>query len=253
MTIRRAMVLAAGYGRRLAPLTDTLPKPLMRVGGQPLLVHVLAMLRTGGIEEVVINLHHLGPRIEEAIGDGSAHGLRVRYSREPVILDTGGGIKQAEPLLAGEPFVVANGDSLLDLSLADVLAFHRARGGIATMVVRADPQAASYGLIELDASDRLRRIVGLPDTPIDVPLRPFMFPGLHVFEPDVFTWMDAGVFSVTRVTYPRLLAAGQPIYGYATSARWVTIDTPDALAAADAEVTRAPFTFRAVAPGIGKE
>ena len=253
MNVRRAMVLAAGYGRRLAPLTDTLPKPLMQVGGRPLLAHVLAMLRAGGIEEVVINLHHLGPRIEEAIGDGRAYGLDVRYSREPVILDTGGGIKQAEPFLAGEPFVVANGDSLLDVALADVLAFHRARGGVATMVVRADPQAASYGLIELDATDRLRRIVGLPDTPIDVPLRPFMFPGLHVFEPEVFAWMDAGgAFSVTRVTYPRLLAAGKPIYGYATSARWVTIDTPQALAAADAEVTRAPFRFRAADPGGGK-
>jgi NDP-sugar pyrophosphorylase family protein len=212
------------------------------------------MLRTGGIEEVVINLHHLGPRIEDAIGDGSRYGVRVHYSREPVILDTGGGIKQAEPLLAGEPFVVANGDSLLDLSLADVLAFHRARGGIATMVVRADPQAASYGLIELDARDRLRRIVGLPDTAIDVPLRPFMFPGLHVFESEVFAFMDAGApFSVTRTTYPRMLAAGRPIYGYATSARWVTIDTPEALAAADAEVTRAPFGFRSAAPAIGKE
>jgi NDP-sugar pyrophosphorylase family protein len=134
-----------------------------------------------------------------------------------------------------------------------VLAFHRARGGIATMVVRADAQAAGYGLVELDATDRLRRIVGLPDAPIDVPLRPFMFPGLPVFEPEVFAWMDTGaVFSVTRVTYPRLLAAGKPIYGYATAARWVTIDTPEALAAADAEVARAPFRFPAADPGTGK-
>jgi NDP-sugar pyrophosphorylase family protein len=247
------MVLAAGYGRRLAPLTDTLPKPLMQVGGRPLLAHVLAMLRAGGIEEVVINLHHLGERIEESIGDGRAHGLTVRYSREPVIRDTGGGIKQAEPLLAGESFVVANGDSLLDLPLADVLAFHRARGGIATMVVRADPQAASYGLVELDESDRVRRIVGLPDGRIDQPLRPFMFPGLHVFEPEIFTWMDTGqAFSVTRITYPRLLAAGKPVYGYATAARWVTIDTPEALAAADAEVRREPFRFGPVPPAARK-
>lgn len=238
------MVLAAGHGRRLAPLTDTLPKPLMPVGGRPLLEHVLTFLRAGGIEEVVINLHHLGARIEEAIGDGRAHGLAVRYSHEPVIRDTGGGIKQAEPLLAGEPFVVANGDSLLDLPLADVLAFHRARGGVATIVVRSDPDAARYGLVELDAHDRLRRIVGLPASAVDVPLRPFMFPGLHVFEPEVFAWMDAGqAFSVTRVTYPRLIAAGRAVYGYATGVRWLTIDTPEALAAADAEIRRAPFRF----------
>jgi NDP-sugar pyrophosphorylase family protein len=238
------MVLAAGHGRRLAPLTDTLPKPLVPVGGRPILEHILAFLRAGGIEEVVINLHHLGARIEAAIGDGRAHGLSVRYSREPLIRDTGGGIKQAEPLLAGEPFVVANGDSLLDLSLASVLAFHRARGGLATMVVRRDAEAARYGLVELDAQDRLRRVAGEPAGPIADPLRPFMFPGLHVFEPELFDWMDAGgAFSVTRVTYPRLLAAGRPVYGYATSARWITIDTPEALSAADAEIRRAPFRF----------
>jgi mannose-1-phosphate guanylyltransferase/phosphomannomutase len=248
------MVLAAGHGRRLAPLTDTLPKPLMPVAGRPLLEHVLAFLRAGGIEEVVINLHHLGARIEEAIGDGRAHGLAVRYSREPVIRDTGGGIKQAEPLLAGEPFVVANGDSLLDLSLADVLAFHGARGGIATMVVRPDPDATRYGLVELDAHDRLRRVTGLPPGPIHEPLRGFMFPGLHVFEPGVFDWMDAGeAFSVTRVTYPRLLAAGEPVYGYATDARWITIDTPEALHAADAEVRRAPFRFAAATPRASRQ
>jgi NDP-sugar pyrophosphorylase family protein len=242
--IRRAMVLAAGYGRRLAPLTDTVPKPLVPVAGRPILEHVLEFLRAGGIEDVVINLHHLGAKIEAAIGDGAAHGLRVAYSREPVIRDTGGGIKQAEPFLAGEPFVVANGDSLLDLSLARVIAAHEARRGIATMVVRADPDAAAYGLVEVGAGDRLRRIVGLPADRPEETLRPYMFPGVHVFEPDVFRWMDAAeAFSVTRVTYPRLLAAGQPVFAYPTAARWITIDTPDALRAADRELRRAPFRF----------
>jgi NDP-sugar pyrophosphorylase family protein len=216
----------------------------MSVGGRPLLGHVLEFLRAGGIEEVVINLHHLGARIEEAIGDGRAAGLTVRYSHEPVIRDTGGGIKQAEPWLAGEPFVVANGDSLLDLALGEVLAFHRRSGGLATMVVRPAPDAAAYGLVELDAGNRLRRVAGLPAGPVDEPLRPFMFPGLHVFEPGIFDWMDSdGAYSVTRVTYPRALAAGARMYGYVTRARWLTIDTPAALAEADAEFRRAPFTF----------
>jgi NDP-sugar pyrophosphorylase family protein len=245
MKVRRAMVLAAGHGRRLAPLTDTVPKPLVPVAGRPIVVRILEFLRAAGIEEVVINLHHLGTRIEEAIGDGRAHGLRVQYSWEPDILDTGGGIKQAAPLLAGEPFVVANGDSLLDISLAHVIAFHQARGGIATIVVREDPDAARYGLLELDGSNRLRRITGLPDGPVDTPLRPYMFPGLHVFEPAIFDWMDPGqAFSITRVTYPRLLAAGIPVYGYPTSARWITIDTGEALRAANDELGRAPFQFQ---------
>src|SRR5262249_47345306 len=207
--IRRAMVLAAGRGTRLAPLTDQLPKPLMPVAGTPLLARILEFLRAGGIDEVVINLHHLGALIEQEIGDGTRFGLRVRYSWEPQILDTGGGIKQAEPLLAGEPFVVANGDSLLELPLRDVIEFHRPRGGVGTMVVRPAPDAADWGLIELDGEDRVRRVVGLPDGPVDAPLRGFMFPGLHVFEPRIFDWMQPGAsYSVIREIYPRVLRAG---------------------------------------------
>jgi NDP-sugar pyrophosphorylase family protein len=235
------MVLAAGRGTRLAPITDTTPKPLVPVAGRPFLDHILAFLRTGGITDVVINLHHLGERIAAHVGDGAAHGLRVRYSWEAPILDTGGGIKRAEALLGGEPFVVLNGDSLLDVRLVDVIAYHQSRGGIATMALRANPDAARYGVVEIDAAARVRRILGEPPG-VTEPLRPFMFPGLHVFEPTVFGWMDPGVaFSVTRVTYPRLLAAGLPVHGWVTDARWVNIDTPEALAAADAELARAPF------------
>lgn len=242
--IRRAMILAAGRGRRLAPLTDTLPKPLVPVAGRPIIEHILEFLRAGGIRDVVVNLHHLGHLIEERLGDGTRFGLRLRYSWEDPILDTGGGIKRAEPLLAGEPFVVMNGDSLLDLRLADVVARHRERRSLATMVVRPDPEADRYGLVELDAADRVRRVAGLPPGDHPGPLRAFMFPGLHIFEPSVFTWMDPGTaFSVTRVTYPRLLAAEAPVHGFVTSARWATIDTPGALEAADLTLRSSPFRF----------
>ena len=242
--IRRAMVLAAGRGTRLAPRTDTLPKPLMPVAGRPLLVHILDFLRAGGIDDVVINLHHLGHLIEREIGDGRGLGLRVRYSWEDPILDTGGGIKHAEPLLAGEPFVVCNGDSLLELRLSEVIDFHRARGGIATMAVRPDANDAHYGVVEVDDADRVRRIAGRPSDGPTGGLRRFMFPGLHVLEPSIFDWMDAGEpFGIVKVTYPRLITAGEAIYGFATSARWINIDTPDALDRADETLRNAPFRF----------
>jgi NDP-sugar pyrophosphorylase family protein len=242
--IHRAMVLAAGRGTRLAPLTDRLPKPLMPVAGRPMLAHILDFLRAGGIDEVVINLHHLGHLIEETIGDGRRFGLRVRYSWEREILDTGGGIKRAEPLLAGQPFLVVNGDSLLEQPLGPLLEYHRRRRGIITMVVRPTQEADRWGLIELDADDRVRRVAGQPDGPLDIPLRRFMFPGLHVFEPRVFEWMEPDVaFGVIRVTYPRLLQAGEAIYGFVSEARWLTIDTPEDLAAAGATLSRVPFKY----------
>jgi NDP-sugar pyrophosphorylase family protein len=242
--IHRAMVLAAGRGTRLAPLTDRLPKPLMAVAGRPMIAHILDFLRSGGIDEVVINLHHLGHLIEREIGDGARFGLRVRYSWEPEILDTGGGIKRAQALLGNEPFVVANGDSLLELRLREVIDAHRSARATVTMVVRPAPDAARWGLIELDDEDRVRRVVGLPDGPPNGSLRPFMFPGLHVFEPRVFDYMRPDVaFSVIRETYPAMLTAGEPILGFVTAARWLTIDTPAELEAADRTMTREPFRF----------
>jgi MurNAc alpha-1-phosphate uridylyltransferase len=95
----KAMILAAGRGARLKPVTNHTPKPLLELEGRPLIAHQLEWLRRGGIEEVVINLHHLGPRIEAALGDGSELGVAIHYSREPELLETGGGVKNALPLL----------------------------------------------------------------------------------------------------------------------------------------------------------
>ena len=238
--IRRAMVLAAGFGTRLAPLTHTVPKPLVPVAGAPFLDHVLSLLHAGGIREVVINLHHLGHLIEQHVGDGSRFGVHVRYSREATILDTGGGIKHAQALLAGEPFLVVNGDSLLEVRLRDLADFHRAQGGMATLALRRDPDAARYGLVEIDADARIRRIVGRPAGPAVAGLRGFMVPGMHVLEPDIFGHMRPGAFSTTRDTYPALIALGVRIYGFETDARWINIDTPPAVVAADQELRRNP-------------
>ena len=240
--IRRAMVLAAGFGTRLAPLTHTTPKPLLPVAGKPFIEHILALLRAGGIREVVINLHHLGHLIEAHVGDGTRFGVSVRYSHEASILDTGGGIKHAEPLLAGEPFIVVNGDSLLEVSLPELIDFHRSRGAVATMALRADPDARRFGLVEIDDDAHVRRIVGLPPGLGASGLRGFMFPGLHVLEPTVFSHMEPdGVFSITRTTYPALVAKGLTVLGFVTAARWINIDTPDALAAADRDLRQTPL------------
>ena len=110
MNLKTAMILAAGRGSRLAPLTDNVPKPMVQIAGQPLIFHQLNGLARAGIRRVVINLHHLGEQIEAAIGDGSAFNLSVVYSREAQPLETGGGIHQAAALLGDEPFLLLNGD-----------------------------------------------------------------------------------------------------------------------------------------------
>jgi NDP-sugar pyrophosphorylase family protein len=222
------MILAAGFGSRLRPLTDRIPKPLIDVGGHPLIAYSLALLRAAGIGEVVINLHHLGDQIRAALGD-QAYGVRIIYSPEDPILDTGGAIRRAERWLAGDRFVLLNSDMLIDLDLPPLFAWHAAHGGLATMVLRRDAEASRYGIIEIDAAHRIRRFLGTPAA-VPQPLTPYMFTGVHVFEPRVFDYLEHGSFSSTRQTYPRMLAAGEPLFGYVFDGYWRVLDTHDGLA-----------------------
>lgn len=223
------MILAAGFGRRLRPLTDRTPKPLIQVAGKPLVAYSLALLRAAGIREAIINLHHRGDEICAALGDGAAYGVAITYSAEDPILDTGGAIKKAQSFLQGGRFVVLNADIICDVDLGDVMAWHARRGALATMVLRPDPAAPRYGLIEVDASDRIRRFLGRPAA-VAQPLTPLMFAGIHVFEPEVFAYMDEGAFGINRVTYPRMLADGCPLYGYRFDRYWRVLDTHEGLA-----------------------
>lgn len=125
--VRTAMILAAGRGSRLAPLTDDIPKPLLEVHGQPLIAHQLQWLQAAGITRVVINLFHLGHDIRRELGSGEQFGLSIVYSEEPTLLETGGGIAQARPLLGEAPFVLLNGDIWTDFdfsTLPDTLPAH---------------------------------------------------------------------------------------------------------------------------------
>ena len=218
------MILAAGFGRRLRPLTDRTPKPLIQVAGKPLIAYSLALLRAAGIREVIVNLHHRADEIRAALGDGAGYRMSITYSAEDPILDTGGAIKKAQPFLQDGTFVVLNADIICDLDLRAAVAWHRGRGALATMVLRPDREAARYGIIEIDAHDRIRRFLGHPSV-VDEPLTPLMFASIHVFEPDVFAYMDEGCFGINRTTYPRLLAAGCPLYGYTFPGYWQVLDT----------------------------
>ena len=122
------MILAAGRGERLRPLTDRTPKPMIPIAGEPLIVHQLRWLRRGGVRDVVINLHHLGEQIEAEVGSGRELGMRVRYSREEELLETGGGIKRALAHLRPGPFVVLNGDIWTDYPFAKLLGSRPRRG-----------------------------------------------------------------------------------------------------------------------------
>lgn len=236
-----ALILAAGFGTRLRPITDHAPKALVDVGGRPMIEYPIRMLAAAGVTRFVINLHHLGERIREALGDGRALGVAIAYSAEDPILDTGGAIRRARPLLGGGDFLVANCDALMDLDVRALAALHRREGALATLAVRRDPDAHRYGAVELDPAGRIRRFLGTPEV-VEGPLETFMFCGVHALSPAIFDWMPAReIFGITRDVYPRALAAGEKLLGWRHDGYWRDLGTPEELAAARSDLTESRF------------
>jgi NDP-sugar pyrophosphorylase family protein len=234
----KAMVLAAGQGTRLRPLTDTIPKALVPVAGRPMIEYSLRLLRHYGIGDIVINLHHHGEQIEKRLGDGSRLGLRIRYSVEPELLDTGGGLLKAKSFFQSDTFLVINTDVVIDLHLDELLKFHGDRKATATLVLRPDADADRYGSIDIDTHGRICRFL---DTSLPLhsngPTRKLMFTGVQVLEPNVFDYMNAATspqkFSTTRQTYPRMLADRQPLYGFCFDGFWQDLGTTERIRQAE--------------------
>ena len=222
----KAMILAAGFGTRLKPLTDVTPTPLLPVAGTPMIVWNLRLLKRHGFREVVINLHHLGALIERALGDGGQYGLQITYSREPVILGTGGGIKQAEAFFAGEPVLVLNGDTLFELDLSALMKFHRAQQAAATLVLRKDPEAARWGLVEVSKRGDVLRITGRGREVLETAV-PRMFAGIHILHPRLLQSVPVGCESSIIDAYVRGIQEGERIMGYDFDGYWSDVGTPE--------------------------
>lgn len=228
----RAMILAAGFGTRLGPITQRRPKPMLPVCGEPLVRWSVRWLVHHGVRDIVINLHHLGEQIEQELGDGQQLGARIHYSPEHgQILGTGGGLRQARPWLDGGddgPIVVVNGKILIDLDLPAVLRAHAERGGEATMVLRPDPEGRWGRPLRLDADHRLVELVGQRSPAVREPVGgPLMFTGVHVMQPRFLDRIPPeGEQCVVRTAYREAAAAGE-VFGGETDAYWWEHSTPE--------------------------
>jgi NDP-sugar pyrophosphorylase family protein len=234
----KAMILAAGLGTRLRPLTETTPKPLLPVGGTPLIVWNLLLLRAGGIREVIINLHYLGSMIEAALGDGSRWDMQIAYSYEPELLGTGGGLKKAEEFFEGESFLVMNGDTLINVDLPALQEFHRSQAGVATLVLRDDPHAEQWGAVESDAQDRILRINGrgLDLFALPTVAHTRMFAGVHILHPSLLDGAPTGTpFSIID-SYTNALAGGSRMLGFVYAGYWSDVGTVERYEQARADV-----------------
>ena len=217
----KAMILAAGRGERLRPLTDRIPKPLIEAGGKPLIGWHLERLAAAGCREVVINVSHLGEKIVARLGDGASYGLRIAYSREPQPLETAGGMALARSLLGAEPFLVVNGDVYCEVDLARLLRFPLGER-LAHLVLVRNPAHHPAGDFTLDAGK-----VG------NAPSPRYTYAGIAVIAPRLF----AGVASGSKAQLaPLLRAAAEPMQvgGELFEGTWLDVGTVERLAALEA-------------------
>ena len=225
----KAMILAAGQGTRLHPLTEHIPKCMVPLAGKPLLEYTVEWLRRYGVTELIINLYHLPHVVMRHFGDGTRWGVKITYSVEKDPLGTAGGIKNVEWFF-DRPFYVWYGDNLSTCDLNRLYRFHRAKGGIATIALhhRDDPTAS--GIADLDDQDRITWFVEKPRP--DQVFSHWASAGILVLEPEVLDAIPDGTPSdFGRDLFPSLLARGEAMYGYRMSQGenlwW--IDTPEDL------------------------
>ena len=236
-----ALILAAGFGTRLRPLTDTLPKPILPVGGRPIIEYTLRLLKRHGIADVVINLHHLGEKIKAALGDGSRYGMSITYAEEPEILGTGGAIQAAAPHFGAEGLLVINGDILVEIDLDAVVDFHRRKGGMATLVLREDPDIARYGAVEIDDAERICNLRGQIEVAADLPRRQRMFTGIHLLTPAILPAIPTSGYCDIADVYIDLIRRGFPLFGQTMTGYWNDIGTPDRYHQAERDLQEARF------------
>jgi mannose-1-phosphate guanylyltransferase len=240
-----AMVLCAGLGTRLRPLTDRIPKPAAPLLDVPLVAWTLALLRNAGVERAVINTHHLPREMAEAAGAAArALGLKLEVSHEPVIAGTGGALREARALLRGAgTVVVVNGDVLFDLDLPAALEAHWRSRALATMVLLPMPEGARYNAVERDEDGAVRRIGA--DGPGGEGLSPWHFSGVHVLSPELLEALPADPFApdVNHEIYPPLMASGR-IRGHVGAGYWNDLGTPARYLAAVADVLSGDVPLR---------
>jgi NDP-sugar pyrophosphorylase family protein len=223
----KAMILAAGYGERLWPLTADRGKPALPVLGKPLVGYVAEYLAENGVTEAVVNLHHQPESVRQSLRDGSQFGLHLEYVYEPVILGTSGGLDNAREFFQESTFICVNGKIITDIDLHAAIETHRRQNALATLVLKENTRRERFSMVEIE-DGLVKRFAGMPEptdagTDADAPL---MFTGIHILEPRIFEYIPRGVFSDSVVhVYPPAMEKGEKIAAHVGEGMWYELST----------------------------
>ncbi len=263
----KAMILAAGKGTRVRPITYTIPKPMIPILQKPVMEFLLELLRQHGFDEIMVNVSHLANEIESYFKDGQRFGVQIGYSFEGRIVDgdlvgeavgSAGGMKRIQDFspFFDDTFVVLCGDALIDLDLTAAVKWHREKGSIATVIMKTvdRSEVSSYGVVVTDESGKIQAFQEKPS--IEEALSTNINTGIYIFEPEVLNYIPSGVeFDIGGQLFPKLVEMGAPFYGLPMDFEWVDIGkVPDYWHAVrgvlTGEIKNVPIPGREVAPGI---
>lgn len=214
--------MAGGEGSRLRPVTANRPKPMVPICNQPIMEHIVNLLRRHDVKDVVSTLYYLAEEIQGYFGDGSDFGVNMEYSVETVPLGTAGSVKKAEALLKDDTFFIVSGDALTDCDLTKALAFHRSKGSLATLILYRVPSPLEFGVVITDDDGRIVRFLEKPSW--SEVFSDTVNTGMYILEPEIFRFMEENkAYDWSGDIFPRLLAERLPMYGYVMEEYWTDV------------------------------
>jgi len=221
------MILAAGLGSRLRPLTTHLPKPLVPILNRPLLWYLIRCIKQAGIHEIAINLHYRGEQIRRWLGHGEHLGVEITYSEEAELLGSAGGVWRMRHFFGNAPGLIVHGDILFDVDLSAVIQYHLSRTAQATLVLHPAHHRYNYGKIRVNAQGQIGQFVEQQASGVNGPLIDTVFTGVQILDPEILKTTPAGSgTSLTTAVYTGLLAKASRFYGYLMHGYWSDIGTP---------------------------
>lgn len=263
----KAMILAAGKGTRVRPITYTIPKPMIPILQKPVMEFLLELLRQHGFDQIMVNVSHLANEIESYFRDGQRFGVQIAYSFEGRVVDgelvgeavgSAGGMRRIQDFspFFDDTFVVLCGDALIDLDLTAAVKLHREKGSIATVIMKEVPreEVSSYGVVVTDEDGRIKAFQEKPA--VEEALSTCINTGIYIFEPEVLNYIPSGVeYDIGGQLFPKLVEMGAPFYGISMDFEWVDIGkVPDywhaIRAVLQGDIKNVQVPGHQVAPGI---
>ena len=237
----KAMIMAAGIGTRLMPMTAMVPKPMISLCNRPLMENSIALLQQHGFDQIVANLYYLGETISGYFGDGSGYQVDLHYSWEDVLMGTAGGVRRCADFL-DQTFVVLSGDALTDIDLGQLLQRHRASGALASIALKPVEEVEKFGVVVLDEAERVCSFQEKPER--SVAMSNLANTGIYIFEPEIFSFIPPHEFyDFGKQVFPNLVQAGVPFYGFCIEDYWCDIGSLDVYRQAHDDVLRDRVRF----------